>query len=83
MIYKNEIWITTVRNKYTYDIQERTLNYNIEKEVQIWYTRTNFELQKWEISTYMIYMNELWITTVGKKYTYDIHERPLNYNSEK
>ena len=83
MIYTNEIWITTVKNKYTYDIQERTLNNNIEKEVQIWYTRTNFELQQWKISTFMIYKNELWITTVGNKYTYDIQERNLNYNSEK
>ena len=83
MIYTNVPWNTTVKNKYTYDIQERTLNYNIEKEVQIWYTRTNFELQQWEISTHMIYMNELWITTVRNKYIYDIQERTVNYNSEK
>ena len=67
MIYKNERWITTVKNKYTYDIQERTVNYNSEKKVHIWYARTNCELQRWEISTNMIYKNERWITTVGNK----------------
>ena len=83
MLYKNERWISIVRNKYTYHRQERTLNYNSEKYVHMRYTRTNCDLQQWEISTNMIYKNERWITTVRNKYTYDIQERTLNYNSEK